>query len=145
MLANLLAARWLGHGRAIECYLACVAGLYGLILLAVPGAAFDSSATADLAWHGYGRLIAVPLLLKSLLTGGGLILNIRAARYSRPLRMAGAFVGSVIWIWFALKFASMFAFATVGFPFCAGAALFSIRIMGMSAANLPRPGAPGAL
>lgn len=145
MLADLFAARWLGHGRAIECYLACVAGLYGLLLIAVPGAGLDSSATADLAWHGYGWLVGMPLLAKAIATGSGLIFNIRGLRCSRYLRMTGAFIGSMIWIWFTLKFATNRTFATVGFPFCVFASLFSIRIMAMAAANMPRPGAPGAL
>jgi hypothetical protein len=145
MLADLLAARWLGHGRAVECMLAVVAGYYGILLLMVPGAAFDSVATADIAWHGYGRIVAIPLLMKAALTGGGLILNIRGKRFSRQMRMSGAFIGSVIWIWLSLKYANLGTVATVGFVFCNVAAVFSIRIMGMAAAGMPRPGAPSAL
>ena len=144
-LAIVFAASWLGHGRAIECYLALVAGLYGTTLLAVPDAAYDSKATIDIAWTGYGSLLAIPLLAKAGLTGAGLILNVLGCRGSRLPRFFGALLGSLIWSWLATKLILIGAVATTGFPFCVGASLFSVRIMGMALANLPRPGAPGAL
>lgn len=143
-LAAALAAPWLGHGRAVECYLAIVAGLYGLLLLLVPGAAFDSKATVDIAWLGYGHYLSLPLLAKAILTGSGLVLNIKGKQISRKLRFFGALIGTAIWTFLAVKFLAIGAAASVGFPFCAMALLFSIRIMGLALAGLPRPGAPGA-
>jgi hypothetical protein len=142
MLAELFAARWLGHGRAIECYLACVTVIYGVALL-MPGAAFDSRVTYDLAWLGYGQVLAIPLLLHAVLAGTGLAGNIAGWRSSRMLRFFGGMLGCAIWTWYTIKFALGDQFAAVGFPFCAMAALFSVRVMGMALANLPRPGVPG--
>jgi hypothetical protein len=145
LIASLFAAPWLGHGRAIECFLAIVAGLYGSLLLLIPEAAFDSKATVDIAWLGYGQYLALPLIIKASLTGTGLLLNIRGMRYSRQFRFLGALLGTLIWIFLAAKFLVLGLIASVGFPFCAPAALFSVRIMGMALADLPRPGAPGAM
>ena len=144
-IASILAARWLGHGRAIECNLAMSAGIYGIILLLYPEAALDSSATADLAWLGYGQLLATPLLLKSFLTGSGLALNVAGMPYSRPCRFCGAMLGTLIWTFVAAKLLILGLIATPGFPFSLTALVFSVRIMGLSLADLPRPGVTGVL
>jgi hypothetical protein len=109
----------------------------------VPDAAFDSKATVDIAWLGYGHLLGIPLLVKSILTGSGLILNIRGYKASRKLRFFGALLGTFIWTFLTVKFLGIGATASVGFPFCVPAWLFSVRIMGLALADLPRPGAPG--
>lgn len=143
-LVRMLAAPWLGHGRATECYLVFVSGLYGVLLL-IPGAAFDSAATADLAWSGYGHLVALPLLTQAVFAGAGLLGNIRGWPLSRLWRFIGASMGFLIWTWYAAKFTAIGDLATVGLPFCVVAGLFSIRIMGLALAGVPRSGAPGAM
>lgn len=144
MLATLFAARWLGHGRATECYLAVVAALYGLQLLVIPDAAYASRATVDIA-PDYGHLLGVPFLVMAALSGVGLTLNIAGRPYSRILRFAGAFLGTMIWIWLTAKFVMIDVVATVGLPFCLASIAFSIRIMAMAMAGLPAPAAPGKL
>lgn len=141
---SLFAARWLGHGRAIECYLVSVTGVYGVLLL-TPGAAFDSKATVDIAWAGYGHWLALGPLSHFEVAGFGLLGNIKGWRGSRVLRFLGAMIGSLLWTWCAAKFAVLGDIATVGFPFCLVAILFSFRIMALALADLPPPGAPGAI
>lgn len=143
-IIRLFAAPWLGHGRATECFLLGVGALYGAILL-LPDAAFDSDATADLAWWGYGHWVALPLLIYAVLAGAGLFGNIRGWPLSRTWRFLGAMLGFAIWTWYAAKFAALGQLAAVGFPFSTIAAIFSIRIMGLALVGLPRPGAPGAM
>lgn len=144
-IAILLAAPWLGHGRAVEAYLTIVAGVYGALLLFVPDGAFNSQITADIAWLGYGYYLAIPLLGKAALNGAGLIGNIRGNPGSRSLRFVGAMLGTTIWLFLAAKFFLVGAAATAGFSFCLVAILFSIRIMGLALADLPNPGRPGVL
>ena len=142
---RIFAAPWLGHGRATESYLAGVAILYGAILLLLPNAAFDSDATNDIAWWGYGHLLCIPMLTYAVFTTIGLLGNIRAWPFSRTCRFIGATLGVAIWTWYATKFAALGLLATVGFPFSTIAAIFSLRIMGLALIGLPRPGAPGAM
>lgn len=143
-IAAIFAARWLGHGRAVESYLIGAGMLYGLVLL-IPGAAFDSTATADIAWWGYGHWIALPLLLYASIALFGLLANIHGWPLSRTLRFVAALAGFMIWTWYSAKFVALGQFAAVGFPFTAMSALFSVRVMGFALAGLPRAGAPGTL
>lgn len=142
---HVLGALWLGHGRMTEATLAAIAMIYGVLLFAVPSVPWESQATRDIAWHGYGHLIAVPFLLKALLTGLGLFTNIVGLQHSRFLRLCGASLGSGIWTWVLSKF------ALNGVPFTFGSVcafiflILSVRIIGMAAADLPKPGSPGSL
>lgn len=144
-IAILFGAPWLGHGRRLEAALTLICGIYGLGLFIFPPLALDSKATVDLYWAGYGRIIAVPFLLKAILTGWGLLANINAWSYSRSLRCCGALVGAFIWwamIWKFTKYGAPFSFGSV----CAVVFLLSsIGIFSMALANRPIPGAPGAL
>lgn len=137
-------APWLGHGRRLEFVLAFICLSYGCALIVAPSFALDSKATVDLYWLGFGRTIGLPFLLKGVLTGWGLLSNIKDWPYSRQFRYCGALVGSFIWtsmVWKYTIYGSPLAFGSV----CAGAFLISsIGIIGMASANLPRPGAPGA-
>lgn len=139
----ILAAPWLGSGRTIEAYLTFVTGFYGALILWVPYAALDSQATRDIALTGYGPYLAIPLLTKAVLSGTGLISNIRGGGLCQPLRFMGAFIGMMIWTFLIYKFWWSGDIVTVGFAHCVFSALFSIRIMGMTWANLPHPGSPG--
>lgn len=145
ILLNILGASWLGHGRKSEASLITVCFMYGMVLFLVPGAAFDSQATRDIAWQGYGHFIAIPFLTMATVSGYGLIANINVWCYSQAFRFCGALLGAGIWLWL------MWKFTTVGSPFTFGsicALVFlvdSIRIAAMALANLPKPGAPGAL
>lgn len=143
-IATAFGAPWLGHGRRLEAALALICGIYGVALMFYPVVALDSKATFDLYWQGYGRVIAVPFLLKAIFTGWGLIANIRGRPYSQFLRCVGALIGSFIWsamIWKFAAFGSPFSFGSI----CAAIFLLSsIGIVGMASANLPKPGAPGA-
>ncbi len=144
MITTIVGARWLGHGRATEFMLSLIALLYGIILL-FSGAAGESVATWDLALWGYGHWIAVPFIVKAVLSGSGLVGNLRGWPFSATLRFSGAFLGSVLWAWYLVKLLLFGAIGSLGFSFCVIAAIMSIRIMAMSRANLPLPGAPGAV
>lgn len=144
-LIIVLAAPWLGHGRAVECFFAVAAFLQGAFFLFIPDALRESQATADLAWHVAQWIVALPFLVMAALTGTGLIFNILGYRYSRQLRFIGASLAVAIWTWISAKFIIIGSPAAFGSPLCICAALFSVRVMGMSLANLPMPGAPGAM
>jgi len=144
VLLMVLAAPWLGHGRASECFLALVCAGYGTSLLVNPGMASDIPATVDIAWTGNVRIFALPYIIKALLTGSGLALNIYGSACSRQLRFLGGLVGLLIWTWWASKLYLIDAIG-LGFFFYVMAGIFSVRIMGLALANLPRPGAPGVL
>lgn len=145
LLVRILGGPWLGHGRMVELVLSFICLIYGLVLIFDTSASFDSQATRDLAWLGYGNLVGIPFLIKASFSGYGLIANINAWKFSRFSRIIGAFVGSYIWIWILTKFIS------IGVPFTFGSIcaftffLCSGRIIGMALANLPVPGAPGIL
>lgn len=141
LLAKLLGAPWLGHGRLMEAMLAFVCGLYGALLL-MPHTAWESQATYDLAWTGYGQLVALPFLLKSVLTSYGLLANIRGWHGSRVPRLCGAFVGSFLWAWLIWKYGMSGALLSFGSVCAMVFLLASIRIMGMALADLPCPGEP---
>jgi len=135
---------WLGHGRKLEATLAGICLTTGLVILWDPGNLTDSKATVDLFWLGYGRVIALPFLLKAVFTGLGVVTNILGFWFSWFLRWAGAGLGSGLWIYLIFKYTlygSPFAFGSI----CAGWFLFSsIGIMAHAWADLPRPGAPGS-
>lgn len=140
MLVNLFAARWLGAGLALEAFLSLVAGLYAITLIATPRD-LAAASTVDIG-VAYGAYIIVPLITKSLLTGGGVILNILGEKphwKSRFMRVAGALLGSVIW--FGLTF-QLYLNAQIGgfFIFTLLAYIASIRIVCMAWANIPEPG-----
>lgn len=137
-------APWLGHGRRLEFLITVICLFFGTSLLIDPSLALDSNAVFDLYWLGYGRIVGIPFLLTGILTGWGLLANIRAWRCSVRLRYCGALSGSFVWtaiVWKYSIYGSPLAFGSV----CAGAFLISsIGIIGMASANLPRPGTPGA-
>lgn len=136
-------APWLGHGMRLEATLALLCGVFSLALVIYPESAFDAKATLGFARDGHVHELAIPFLMKALLTGSGVIANINGHAYSRYLRLCGALIGSFIWA------AITYQYATVGIPLsfgsvCAGVFLFSsIGIIGMAFANLPRPGERG--
>lgn len=145
VVLTIFAAKYLGHGRAMESFLACFAGSYGVALLFVPEAAFSSTSTEDIAWMGYGQLVALPFLAKSALTAYGLVGNIWDFPYSRQFRIVGASVGLWIWSTMILKFIWVGTPYTVG-VFAAGWCFYhSVRVIALALANLPRPGHPGSL
>lgn len=148
------AAPWLGHGRATECFLAMTALFYAVVLTLVPGAVAESRATFGLAWLGYQNWLVVCLFAKAVLTGVGLVLNItgllRSPHWGKVsmagwIRFAGAWVGFLIWVWLTTQFVLADSVASIGFPFCVMAALFSLRIMALSLAGLPPSGAPAQI
>ncbi len=140
-----LGSQWLGHGRKTEALLNCFALSYGVSLLLLSQAGFDTATTYDLAWHGYTSIIALALILKGVSGGYGLLANIFAWPFSRECRFFGAFVGSGIWIWFLAK--SILIGNLWNFTSFAAFWFFvaSIQIMATALANLPRPGAAGVV
>jgi hypothetical protein len=132
-----------GSGRMTELTLAFICGLYGLILLFAPAQALHSSDLSDLAWAGLGRMIAIPFLVKSVITGIGLARNIRGDKHSRQLRFIGALIGTFIWSWIATNLAYNGSFGALGFPVSVTFTYLSIRIMALACANLPVPGTAG--
>lgn len=142
-LAYILIAPQLGHGRATEFLLACMAGSYGLALILDPSLGFDNQATRGLFWKGMGEYIAVGLLTKATLSSWGLIANLKDWPFEDYIRFFGGFVGSCVWLWFFFQFNFESATGAFGTFACFWFFMFSIRIMGMSFLGLPIPGTPG--
>lgn len=143
--AKLMGAPWLGHGRMLEAALSLICLIYGASLLLIASAAFDSQATRDIAWAGNGHLLAIPFLIKAIFTGYGLLANINGWWYSQGARFCGALVGSFLWAGIFTKFVLVGATFSFGSVCCIVFFVGSIRIMGMAAADLPKPGSPGAM
>lgn len=133
----------LGAGRMTEFSLAIICAMWGTVLLCAPAEALHSADLADLAWAGFGRLVAVPFLIKATLSWVGLRRNIKNEPYSRQLRFAGASVGCFIWSWIATNLGASGAWGNGMLYVGIWCAYLSIRIMALSCANLPIPGAPG--
>lgn len=145
LIAKILIAPQLGHGRATELLLAGFAGSYGLALLLYPELGWGSSALRDMFWRGEGQFISIPLVTKSVLTGWGLVANIKNWPWERQLRLSGAFLGACVWAWFFIQFNANEASGAFGTFASAWFFLFSIRIMGMAFLGLPIPGDYGRL
>lgn len=145
LLIVIFGAPWLGHGRRLEASLAGICATTGLVLLWDPSWAMDTKATVDLFWTGYGRAIAFPFLLKAALTGSGVVANILGYSFSWLLRWLGGLAGSGLWAFMIFKYSlygSPLAFGSI----CAGWFLFSsVGVMAHAWADLPKPGAPGAI
>lgn len=142
---NLLGVFRLGQGPKPEASLIRVCFLYGMILLLVPGAAFDSQATRDIAWAGYGHFMSIPFLMMAMISGYGLIANINGWSYSHVFRFCGALLGSFIWLWLMWKFTAVGSPLTFG-SVCALVFLIdSLWVAVMALSGLPKPGATGAL
>lgn len=144
-LIAVLGAKALGHGRALESFLAFVCFVYAMIILFVPDAPLQSQATVDLAWEGYGKYIAIPFLLKAILTGWGVYTNKQGLPISRFCRIAGATVGTFLWTFLLFKFIAFDAIGALGTALCIGGIVASLRIVGLAMANLPPPGAPSQI
>lgn len=143
LLVGLL--HWLGHGRAMETFLAVVCGSYGVFLITVPSAGWSSSALRDLTWNGTVQYLAALMVLKAILSLYGVISNINNLPLSRPARVTGALLGSWVWLWFISKFALVEFPYTLGAFFAGASLLFCIRTIGLAYLNLPRPGQPALL
>jgi hypothetical protein len=144
-IERILAAPWLGHGRATEALLTIGCIIYGTIVLIAPSTMFHSRAVEELAWEGYGRWLAAPFFLKAALSGSGLTRNVLGRPGSQVLRFFGGMAGAGIWAWIFCQSIKIDDVATIGFAFSGPFFLISIRIMALAWANLPSPGAPGRL
>lgn len=137
---KLMGGRTLGHGRALESFLAFICAVYAAILLAYPEAQYQSQATAPLAWRGYGWVFPIPFIAKSFFTAIGVYGNINAWPHSRTYRVIGGFIGTFIWLWFLTQYIAFDMFGALGAALCIGGTVASVRIIGMAWANLPIPG-----
>jgi hypothetical protein len=144
-IVAILGARALGHGRALESFLAFVCFVYAMDVLFWPNAAFQSQATADIAWKGYGYVISIPFLLKAGFTGWGVYANRHSLPGSRQCRIIGGTIGTFLWTFFLVKFYAVDAIGALGTALCIGGIVASIRIVGLAMADLPRPGAPSQI
>lgn len=135
---------WLGHGRAMETYLAVVCATYGTALLIFPNTGWSSQALRDLTWAGTIQYLAWLMIAKAILSIYGVVANINNYHYSRTARATGAVLGAWIWGWFISKFALIDFPYTLGAFFAGVALLFCIRTIGLAYLNLPHPGAAGA-
>lgn len=134
--------KYLGHGLGTDVFLFLATTLYAIIILIVPNEMLANGALWDLAWNGWGRWLAVPFIIKSILTGTGVVTTIAKKSCGRYFRFNGGLVGITIWYWFIVKYIFVGEILALGFSFSIVAALFSLRILAISWANLPRQGIP---
>jgi hypothetical protein len=135
----------LGHGRAVEAGLSLALWLTAILLIGFPGAALSTKVTGDIFEAGNEIYLIVPVLCAANITALGLIFNIRGIRYSQALRITGALLGSAIWISFLAKTIAVGLGAAPIVAWLIVAIIGTLRVAVMAGANLPRPGAPGAL
>lgn len=136
---------WLGNGRATEMYLTFVALFTGYNLTINPKAAFESQATYDIAWLGYGQWLGAGFIAIGTLQGVGLLLNVLGWRHSVPLRISGAWLAVLVWSFICAKFGLLGSTGAVGFPHTFADVLFSTRALVMACCGYPRPGSPGLI
>lgn len=134
-----LGVPWFGDGRLAESSLAAVALLYGCMVALMPEATYRESIVGwDL--ESWGRWLAIPLLVKSSLTGTGLLLNSLGQRYARYLRFSGAMLGCWIWSAFSIKYLKISDSHTLSLCFTTISTFASIRIILFVVGDIPHPG-----
>lgn len=138
-IAEYLGVPWFGDGRSSELSLAAVALLYGLMVAFMPEATYRESIVGwDL--ESWGRWLAIPLLVKSSLTGTGLLMNSLGHRRARYLRFSGATLGCWIWSAFSIKYLKIGDSHTLSFCFTTISTVASIRIILFVMGDIPHPG-----
>lgn len=130
---------FIGHGRALECYLVGVKILFGLFIVPAT-AAFPG--LADLPWFIPEPIIAAPFFFIGILQGIGLWLNARGVESSWILRAAGALLAIMLWTALITK---ALLVATIINPFYIMSWLGSVFILWKALNRLPVPGVRGAL
>lgn len=144
VLIALIGARWLGHGRRMEGYLVLVAGFGTLILCTHPLSAEFAHSLESIFWMGYGKYIFIPYLAVFVISGYGLVGNKFDWPSSRWARFIGATLGFLLWITYSVQLYHLNLIATPGFILGFPLAVYGeLGVMIASAANVPRPGAPG--
>lgn len=132
---------FLGHGRALEAYLAGVKLIFGLILL--PGWPLSVRALSDLQWFVPDPIIAAPFLLIAVAQGAGLYLNARGIEESWILRAAAAAMAIMLWSWLLSKSILIGEVSTSLMPLCVMSLPASVFILWKALNRLPVPGASG--
>ena len=132
---------FLGHGRALEAYLAGIKLVFGLILL--PGWPLSIKALSDLQWFAPDPVIAAPFLLIAGTQGVGLYLNARGVEESWILRAVGATGAIMMWSWLLTKSILIGEVSTSLTPLCLMSLPASVFILWKALNRLPVPGAAG--
>ena len=139
LLARVMAARWLGAGRATEAFLSLTAFIAAVLLLWVP--------------NTFGFAFGVPLLIKAMLSGSGLAMNILGNNtWARVLRFSGGLIGGIVWARLLIEVGETNvisggcetiteSLSLVAAAFCLTSTIFSAREMAMALADIPHSGA----
>lgn len=143
LLARMMAARWLGAGRATEAYLSLTAAIAGVFLIWVP--------------NTFGFSFGVPLLIKAILSGSGIVMNVIGKRVSAiVLRFSGGLLGGIIWARLLIEVGETNvisggcetiteSLSLVAAAFCITSMIFSAREMAMALADIPHSGADNGM
>lgn len=132
----------LGHGRALELFLATLKIGLGAWIVLAPHGVPDVPPIADLAWHYPSSYLAMPFFLVGSLQLLGWSLNWRGFEFSWALRAAAATLAIFMWVWLCVKTefvgesSPLVVVAFVSIP-------FSTLLLYKAWNRLPIPGAPG--
>lgn len=135
--------RYLGHGRALETYLACLKILFGLILF--PGWPINVAVLSDLQWFVPDIVIASPFLVVGVLQAIGLYLNAKGFEFSWIIRAAAATIAIFMWSWLLTKSILIGQLFTTITPLCVLGVPASGYILRKAIRRLPIPGAAGVV
>ena len=135
----MMGVQWFGYGRFTETLLAVIAFLYGWTLMFFPHSApYETVVTWDLA--SWGRYLAIPFLIKSTLTGSGLVLNGIGYEWSKHFRCAGAVIGIWVWTAIAVKLGTFGDKEKLLFLISCVFSVASVRVVFLSLVGKPIPG-----
>jgi hypothetical protein len=135
---------FLGHGRAMETYLALVLITIGFQILMSPETLNTTLALKIYYYLVPHALISIPFFMVGFGKITGLFLNIQGYQISRWFRMGAAIAAMMLWLFQISNIAQEFGvFYNGAFPFYLWSFAASARLFYLGLRNLPRPGAPG--
>jgi len=132
----------LGHGRALELFLATLKVGLGVWIIMEPHSVKDVPPIADLAWHYPSSALAAPFFLVGGLQMFGWTLNWTGFECSWIFRATAALLAIFMWWWLVMKTefvgdsSPLFVLAVISIP-------FSSLLLYKAWNRLPIPGTPG--
>lgn len=134
---------FLGHGRALEAYLAAVLITWGIQIVWSPEALKESLALRDFYYSVPNWHIAIPILVAGIASATGLVLNIYGCKICRWFRVAGAFLAMCVWGFMLTQIVQENGGYGGAMPHYIWDIPACLRLLYLGAFNLPPPGAAG--
>ena len=134
--------RFLGHGRALETFLAGGKISVSVYFFVQPKHVGQVSALYDLMWYVPEIFLIAPLFIIGMLQITGLVLNYYGVEWSWVPRAVGASSATFLWGWVIVKNIEIGAYG-LSIPICTWLLLGSSWIWWKAWNRLPVPGAAG--